>query len=606
MAWSVSNNGAICASGSCTPNQLAFIALLTQYLGFSYDDKFKLTNPDDGSEYFDFIVVGAGSAGCVVANRLSENENWKVLLLEGGDEEPIIADVPGLVTLLKQTDLDYGYKTQSESQACLSQPNQSCTWTRGKVMGGSSTLYSMHFVRGNKWDYDNWASLGNPGWSWNEVLPYFKKSEDMRVKDVLRASPHYHGTGGYQTIEGAENFDPNAKVILEGWKEVGLREVDYNSGDNLGTSRMQYATIRGSRQSSNGAFIRPIRGKRTNLVVRPNSRASKVIIDPETKRATGVEYRTKSGAQRTAYASKEVILSAGSIDTPKLLMLSGVGPAEELAKSNIDVIADLPVGRNLHNHFSITPITVSTTNETEPFSLKNMQSDVVYWLNNHDGPMSVNGFMDNIAFLKTSFEPLDDVPDIQAGYIKFKYDQETKSKRVLLPYYDGFMLTTLYLAPKSRGYLTLDSSNPTDNQPLIYPNYFSNPEDIKAIAEGARLTKQLTETDVFRSAGFTTSKGYAPVCDNLEYESFEYYECLAKQYTGIIYHFVGTCKMGPDSDPKAVVDPTLKVKGINGLRVIDASIFPEITRGNTHAPTVMIAERGSDFIKQDYQEEFSY
>ena len=413
--------------------------------------------------------------------------------------------------------------------------------------------------------------------------------------------PHFHNTGGFQTIEGAENYDENAKVIMNGWKEVGLREVDYNSGDNLGTSRMQYATVRGSRQSSNGAFIRPIRAKRPNLVVRPNSWATKVIIDPTTKTATGVEYRSaNSGTVKKVYAKKEVILSAGSIDTPKLLMLSGVGPNDNLKESGIEVLKDLPVGKNLHNHFSITPISVTTTNETAPFTLETLRQDLVYWLSNHYGPMSVNVFMDNIAFLNTSFEKEPNVPDIQVGYIKYKFDDETKSPRFLLPYYDGFLLTTLFLAPKSRGELKLDSSDPVNKQPLIYPNYHSHPDDIKAVAEGARLTKRLVDTQAFKEAGFVATRAAAPHCDHLEYETFEYYECLAKKHTGVIYHPVGTCKMGPKEDPGSVVDAKLKVYGIKNLRVIDASIMPVLTRGNTHAATVMIGEKGSDMVKEDH------
>lgn len=387
---------------------------------------------------------------------------------------------------------------------------------------------------------------------------------------------------------------------MDGWKEVGLKEIDYNSGDNFGTSRMQYATYRGARMSSNGAFIRPIRGKRPNLIVRPNSWATKVIIDPKSKRATGVEYRTDKSSTKKVFAKKEVILSAGSIDSPKLLMLSGVGPKDNLKESRIEVIQELPVGKNLQNHFSITPVSISMANKSEPFTMETLHNDVVYWLSTHGGPMSVNAFMDNIAFLKTSYEKEPGLPDIQVGYVKYKYDESTKSSHFLLPYYDGFLLTTLYLAPKSRGELKLNKADPVNSQPLIYANYFSNPDDIKAIAEGAKLTKQIVDTEAFKKNGFIATKGYAPLCDHLEYESFGFYECLAKNHTGIIYHPVGTCKMGPKEDVESVVDSRLKVRGIEGLRVVDASVMPVLPRGNTHAPTVMIGERGSDFIKEDW------
>ncbi|XP_014235109.1 glucose dehydrogenase [FAD, quinone]-like [Trichogramma pretiosum] len=598
MVWT--HNGALCAPGKCNASMLTFLTLLAQYLGTSFDSH--IVGFDDGSTDFDFVIVGAGSAGCVVANRLSEEKSFKVLLLEAGDEEPAYADVPGLVTYLRGTNLDYGYTTQPEPQACMNQPNRQCSWTRGKVMGGSSVFYSMHFVRGNKWDYDNWANqVGDGRWTWPNILSYFKRSEDLRIPRVMAENPYSHGVGGYQTIEGASSFDPNAKVIMAGWNEVGLKEIDYNSGNNLGTSRMQYATIHGARQSSNGAYIRPIRGTRHNLIVRSNSKATKLIIDPTTKTITGVEYAGVNGELKVANAKKEVILSAGAIDSPKLLMLSGIGPAETLKESNVQLIHDLPgVGKNLQNHFSITPISVKVPENSKPFNVSTMQNDLIHWMNTHEGPMSVNPFMDNIAFLKTRYEPVADLPDIQVGYLKYKYDQDINGPRVLLPYYDGFWLTTLALSPKSRGELKLDPSDPLNKQPLIHANYFSNPHDIKVVAEGARLTKLLTETRAFKEAGFEATRIPYPHCDELEYATDPYYECLAKNYTGIIYHFVGTCKMGSLNDKSAVVDSTLKVMGMKGLRVIDASIMPELTRGNTHAPTLAIAELGSDMIKDDW------
>lgn len=419
----------------------------------------------------------------------------------------------------------------------------------------------------------------------------------------MKKSAKNHGTGGYQTIEGAEYYDKNAQVIMKAWKELGMKEIDYNSGDNYGTSRVQYATVRGSRQSSNSAFIRPIRGRRPNLTIRTNSWVTKVIIDPKSHQALGVEYRTADSKTKVAYANKEVIVSAGSIDSPKILMLSGVGPAENLKKAKIKVIKDLPVGKNLQTHFAISFVDVSVPNKTQPLTSDTLMEDLIYWSSTHEGPMSVNSFMENVAFLKTSFEKVPNLPDIQIGYIKYKNDQNTNSVIHHVPYYDGFFLTSLYLAPKSRGYLILNTTNPVNSQPVIYANYFSHPDDIKAIAEGAQLTKRLIETKAFQKAGFKATKISAPLCDFLQFDTLPYYECLAKNYTGIIHHQVSTCKMGPETDSGSVVDPRLRVHGIRRLRVIDASVMPVLPRGNTLTPTVMIAEKGSDLIKEDWSSE---
>ena len=422
---------------------------------------------------------------------------------------------------------------------------------------------------------------------------------------VLEKSRYAHGTGGYHSVSRPDYYDYNSKMIMDGWKEVGLSEIDYNSGDNLGTSKMQYAYRNGARENTNSAYIRPIRGKRPNLIIRTHSWVDKVIIDPNTKRALGVQYRTNSAVNHIARAKKEVILSAGTIDSAKLLMLSGIGPVENLRESGIKIIQNLPgVGKNLHNHLAIVPWYVNTSTTEEPMSTEKVQKDLTHWLRTHDGPLTINGFMDNIAFLKTSYEKQYNAPDIQVGYMKVKKIEGLSG--FLMSYYDGFKLEPLLLAPRSRGELKLDPKNPINGQPLIYPNYFSHPDDLKILIEGANLTKRLTETNVFKYAGFKVSKNFGqPLCDHLQFESDEYYGCLATNYTGGIGHMVGTCKMGAPWDKFAVVDSKLRVYGIKGLRVIDASIMPTVTRGNTYAPTVMIAEKGSDLIKEDWSRWFN-
>ncbi|XP_031786034.1 glucose dehydrogenase [FAD, quinone]-like [Nasonia vitripennis] len=613
MVWTVGENTAICTPFNashtpCTASMLTFLAYLTTYLGNSTDSQ--LGGADEQSkcvhyEEFDFIVVGAGSAGCVVANRLSEIHDWKILLLEAGDEAPGITDIPGLLSLLQKSSVDYAYKSQPEPMSCQAEPNSQCEFYSGKMMGGTSSLNVMLYVRGSKYDFDNWAALGNTGWSWNEVLPYFLKSEDQRDKEVLQQNPEYHSRGGYLTVERQIYYDENERALLEAWQELGYSEIDYNTGELIGTARMQYTKIDGARQSTNGAFIRPIRGQRHNLHIRVNSRVTKVLIDPNTRQTTGVEYVDKSGNLKRVYARKEVILSAGSIATPKLLMLSGIGPYHDLLEVGIPVVQDLPVGHNVQNHVGMGPISVKLSNSSSHItSIEKMQNDVTLWLNSRRGAMTNVIFLDNIAFYRTSQETDPRaVPDIKINFVKFMDNSKTSftdTKYISLPYYNGFTFLPQLLAPKSRGFIKLDPVDPVWNEPRIHANHLVDERDMRALIEGVQISNQLLNTNVFRQMGYTLTKTPAPECDHIPFDTYEYYECYARQHTTVIYHLVSSCKMGPDNDPESVVDPRLRVRGISGLRVIDASIMPVIVRGNPNAPIIMIGEKGSDMIKEDW------
>lgn len=426
----------------------------------------------------------------------------------------------------------------------------------------------------------------------------------------MHQNPGYHSTGGYLTVEGFPYKDKNTQILIDAWKEFGLNEVDYNSKHQIGASRLQYTSIHGARLSTNGAFIRPIRGRRPNLTIVPNAQVTKIIIDQRNQRAIGVEYhKSNSNVLQKVYAKKEVILSAGVVDSAKLLLLSGIGPAKDLEEAGIRVVKDLPVGRNLQDHVSAAALTfdlkgtISTVTSTD-----NILDDTVYWLSTHEGPMSATGMNDFTAFLQTSLEKRPGVPDIQIVYINYVAEGSNTYSTfsfIPTPYYDTLTMFVFLIAPKSRGHLKLNKIDPVKNQPEIHINYLSDPEDVKTFVEGIKLVQNITETKAFKSKGLKPLNVVLPECEKFGFGSPEYLSCYVQLNISFGGHPVGTCKMGPKRDSSAVVDPQLKVHGVRGLRVVDASIMPAVTRGGTNAPTIMIAEKGSDMIKKEWLSNFA-
>ncbi|KAJ8925905.1 hypothetical protein NQ315_009757 [Exocentrus adspersus] len=627
MSWIPPNLAQACVYytnvTTCQPATFLFLELITSLLGYSkesqkYSDfgtdfrgikyadvKFSNTFFDEQgpvTEEYDFVVVGAGTAGCVVANRLSEVSHWKILLLEAGDEEPEVADVPAFPPVLQRSSIDWMYTTEPAQHSCLARDNGRCNWARGKVMGGTSTINYMIYIRGHPKDYDEWEQDGNEGWSYSKVLPYFIKSEDNRNPEKIE--PYYHGTGGYQTVEVFPYQDENTIGIIKAYQELGLEYLDQNTEKMIGTMLLQHTTRDGQRLSANRAFITPIRSKRENLIVQPNSHVTRILIDPKSKTAYGVEYIQK-GKLIQAIARKEVILSAGSINSPMLLMLSGVGPADHLAQNNIPVIKDLAVGFNLQDHATIDGVLFQLTNYTATtVSDQERQDDVYEWKQSHQGPLSATGPLQTNAFIQTKYEREHGRPDIQisidaANVANFMTDPILTYNTAVLPlsYYDGLMARPILLNPESRGRVLLNSSDPTFGAPLIFANTFSKEIDLLRIVEGVKQSLNLERTHIFRHFGIQLIRTPWPACAHLPFASDEYWACIAMAYTTTIFHPVGTCKMGPKQDVSAVVDPELRVYGIKNLRVIDASIMPKIVRGNTNAPVLMIGEKGSDLVK---------
>ncbi|KAL7643297.1 UNVERIFIED_CONTAM: hypothetical protein RMT77_006589 [Armadillidium vulgare] len=562
---------------------------------------------------YDFIVVGAGSAGSVISSRLSENNNFEVLLLEAGGDENEISETPALAPFLQLTDLDWQFKVQPSSGSCLGMVNKTCFYPRGKVLGGSSTINYFYYVRGNKNDYDNWADAGNYGWSYEDVLPYFKKSEDNR-NPLYAQNERYHSTNGELTVSDPSYTTPLADIFLRAGRELGYSNGDYNA-QNQTTFSMPQLTIRdGSRCSASKAFLHPA-SKFKNLDIAKFAHVTKILIDPESKRAYGVRYY-RYGAYHEVYAKKEVILSAGAINTPQLLMLSGIGPKDHLKELDIKLIKNLPVGHNLQDHIAfpltfLTDKSVTFIPEREINLLANMTYDVY-----KKGPLSSPLALDGHAFVNSRYQdPKESYPDLQIVLVASSPATDGSVRRekanlsdelfnaIYLPIAskESFEMFVFLNRPKSIGRLLLRSKNHFD-KPLVKPNYFEDYDDVRRLIDGGRIGLKIIETKAFKEINAKYHLAPIPTCPNAKALSDEYFECLMRYNTVAVFHATGTAKMGPDNDSSAVIDPELRVRGISGLRVADASIMPNIITGNLNAPTIMIGEKASDLIKKIWAE----
>lgn len=519
---------------------------------------------------YDYIIIGAGSAGCVIANRLTEDPKVNVLLLEaGGPDDKQEIHIPITWQRLFKTAYDWAYETEPEPQM----NHRKMYWPRGKMLGGTSSMNCMMYVRGNRQDYNEWAELGAHGWSFPEVLPYFKKMENHEI-----GATDWRGAGGPLNIAEQRSPNPLTTAFLQAADEVGITKTDdFNGPQQEGVSYALVTQKGGRRFSTADAYLRPAL-KRPNLTVRTNVLASRILT--EGKRAVGVEWQ-QHGKTEQARATREVILCGGAINSPQLLLLSGIGPATHLKALGIEVVADLPgVGQNLQDHLA----SGVQYHCTQPITLASAEKlgNVVTFLLFKKGPLTSNG-PEAAGFLKT--KPELSVPDLEIFFVPSFFVEHSALNTPGHGYWIGVVL----LHPESKGSITLRSLNPAD-PPKIQAKYLASEQDLQVLIEGLKRCRQIGQASAFapyRGPEFLPGE---------EVQSDEDLAEFLYSRAETLYHPVGTCKMG--SDPLAVVDAQLRVIGIEGLRVADASVMPSIISGHTNAPSIMIGERASDFVKQ--------
>ena len=516
----------------------------------------------------DYVIVGAGSAGCVLANRLSEDPGAEVLLIEagGGDRHPNVK-IPAAFAKQFKTGRDWDLATEPEPHCA----NRSLYVPRGKGLGGSSSMNAMLYVRGHPLDYEQWAASGATGWDWNGVHPYF-----LRAEDNARGASEHHAAGGPLRVEDERSPRRLTRDFLDSCVAAGIpRSADYNGTEQDGAALVQVTQRNGRRWSTADAYLRPAR-KRPNLSVVTGAQV--LGVDVRDGRVTGVRYRRR-GHEHVADAGRDVILSAGAIGSPQLLLLSGIGPAEQLRSHGIAVTADLPgVGENLQDH----PYQTSVWDVPGGGSLADAESPkaLLEFLLRRSGPLT-STVAEAFAFVRS--RPGLAQPDLQFHFAPAYFVDNGFEE------YDGHAITMgpALVAPRSRGWVRLRSADPTD-KPRILTNSLAEPEDVAALVAGAKLAREIAAAEPFASR---LGRELFPGAD------VEGDESLAddlRNRVELIYHPVGTCRMGADED--AVVDPELRVRGVEGLRVADASVMPIIPSGNTNAPTIAVAERAADVI----------
>ncbi|BFF88741.1 glucose dehydrogenase [Drosophila madeirensis] len=529
---------------------------------------------------YDFIIVGAGTSGCVLANRLSEISSASVLLLEVGDQETFISDVPLTAALTQMTRYNWGYKTEPTAHACQGLKEGVCNWPKGRGVGGTSLINFMLYTRGHRRDYDDWAAANNSGWSYDEVLPYFKKSERIGIPELYK-SP-YHGRNGPLDVQYTDYKSQLLKGFLKSGQELGYNITDPNGEHLMGFGRSQ-ATIRnGRRCSASKAFIQPV-VQRKNLHISMKSWVTKLIIDPLTKAVDRVEF---------------------------------VKQRRRFVEHNITVLQDLQVGYNLQDHITLNGLVFVVNDSTVNDARLLNPTDIFRYIFVGQGPYTIPGGAEAFAFVRTpSSSHAKDYPDMELvlGAGSLSGDRFGTMRNLLgitdefyetmfgdLQHRETFGLVPVLLRPKSRGRISLRSRNPF-HWPRMEPNFMEHPDDIQAMIEGIEMILQLARSKPLVKLGTHFHDRPFPGCEHLTFASESYWRCCLRRYGSSLQHQSGTCKMGPSTDSSAVVDAALRVHGIQKLRVVDASVMPNVPAGHTNAIVIMIAEKASDMIKNTWR-----
>ena len=538
---------------------------------------------------YDYIIVGGGSAGCTLAGRLSEDPNVSVALIEAGgpDRSTLIHCPAGLAVMAKFELNGWGYNTVPQPGLNGRKGYQ----PRGKVLGGSSSINAMVYARGHARDYDDWAARGNPGWSYADVLPYFKRAEHNE-----RGADDFHGVGGPLNVMDLRSPNPFLSAFMEAGLQAGERHnTDFNGADQEGIGAYQVTHKNGERFSAAKAYLTP-NLNRANLKVITRALITRVVTETRDSQvhAVGVEYRADAGhgAVQTLRLRPggEVLLSAGAFGSPQLLMLSGIGPADHLREHGIGVVHDLPgVGENLHDHPDVVMV-VNAPKLTDLFGLSwqgtvNTVRAILEWRHSRSGMLTTN-FAEAGGFIKSA--PEEAIPDLQLHFVVGKLVDHGR-KTV---FGHGYSCHVCLLRPKSRGTLRLASPDPR-RAPLIDPAFLQDPDDMARMVRGFKRVRELMHQPALTRHGGVETAASASAQTDDQIEQF------IRNHADTIYHPVGTCRMGPDDDPMAVVDAQLRVRGVQALRVIDASVMPQVVGGNTNAPVIMMAEKAVDMMRAE-------
>jgi choline dehydrogenase-like flavoprotein len=530
----------------------------------------------DITQTFDYVIVGGGSGGCVLAARLSEDADVTVALVEAGpaDKSVLIHCPAGLALLARTQQANWNFDTVPQRHL-----NGRVGWSpRGRVLGGSSSVNAMVYIRGHRADYDHWAAQGNPGWTYDEVLPLFRAAEHNE-----RGADAFHGTGGPLNVMDLRSPNPHVGAFIEAGREAGFPvNPDFNGADQEGIGWYQVTHRNGERFSAAKAYLTPNLA-RPNLKVFTGAHTTRVLF--EGRRATGIELRQDGRLLRLA-ARHEVLLSAGALQSPQLLMLSGVGAADELARHGIGIVHDLPgVGKNFHDHVDVVQV-VDAPALTETFGLSlggigRVLRGIGQWRRERSGMLTTN-FAEAGGFIRS--QPSEDIPDLQLHFVIAKLVDHGR-KTV---FGHGYSCHVCLLRPRSRGTVGLASADPMA-APLIDPNFFADPDDMIRMIRGFRVMRRILQQPALARLGGREHPRSRDAVTDAQIEAF------IRQHADTIYHPVGTCRMGPGATD--VVGADLRVHGLEGLRVVDASIMPRVVGGNTNAPVIMIAEKAARMIK---------